>query len=129
VTTTNDPQHLGEGVSALSLDLLAERIDHERELRENDAKASAKALQTATETLEKRLEGMNEFRAQLTEQGRDFIARTEYDAKHEALLNRLQVLERQSERQQGAIATWRFLAGGGGVLALLSLVLWIISPK
>ena len=121
-------QPLGQGVTGLTLDLLAERIDHEREVREAHERAAGAALATATEALDKRLEGMNEFRAQLTEQGRDFVTRTEYDAKHDALLNRLLVLERNAERTAGAIATWRFLAGGGGVLGLVSIALWLIHP-
>lgn len=132
----SDPQHLGEGVSALSLDLLAERIDHERELRETAETASAKALITATDTLERRLEGMNEFRAQLTAQTQTFVSVNVFDARTEAigmrintLSERIGVLERQAERNAGSIATWRFLAGGSGVLGVLSLILWILSPK
>ena len=136
MTAANDPQHLGEGVSALSLDLLAERIDHERELRENDATASARALITATDTLERRLEGMNEFRDQLTRQATTFISVTVFEARIDSInaridviSDRIGVLERQAERNAGSIATWRFLAGGSGILGVISLILWIVSPK
>ena len=131
-----DHAPFGEGVTALSLDLLAERIDHERELRENDAKASARALVTATDTLERRLEGMNEFRDQLTRQAQTFVSGPVFDGRIEAvnaridtLSDRIATLERQAERNAGSIATWRFLAGGSGVIGVLSLILWIISPK
>lgn len=119
---------LGRGVTGLTLDLLAERIEHERMMREAEHQATQEALTAATSALEKRLEGMNEFREQLTEQTRTFLSRNEYEGKHEALIGRIAVLERQSERAAGSIATWRFLAGGGGLLGLVSIVLWILRP-
>lgn len=119
---------LGEGVSALSLDLLAERIDTERKLREAHEEAANVALHTAQDTLERRLEGMNEFRAQLGEQSRTFITNSIFDSKIDALDKRVTTLERLIERQAGAISTWRFLAGGGGVLGLVSIALWLAHP-
>lgn len=121
-------QPLGQGVTGLTLDLLAERIEHERELRLADETASQEALRTATTALERRLEGLNEFRRQLTDQNASFLTKAEYDAKHEALIGRVSTLERAAERNAGAIATWRFLAGGGGLLGLVSIALWVIHP-
>ena len=126
MTGTNQP--LGTGVTGLTLDLLAERIESERAIREAHEAAASAALSTATDALDRRLEGMNEFRAQLTEQNRTFISQTVFDAKIEALGQRLTLLERQAERQAGVIATWRFLAGGGGILGLVSIALWLIHP-
>jgi len=126
MTGTNQP--LGTGVTGLTLDLLAERIESERAIREAHEAAAESALHTATSALDRRLEGMNEFRAQLTEQNRTFISQTVFDAKIEALGQRLTLLERQAERQAGVIATWRFLAGGGGILGLVSIALWLIHP-
>ncbi len=125
---TNDHQPLGQGVTGLTLDLLAERIDTEHKLREAHERAAAEALRMATDTLNQRLEGMNEFRAQLSTQTQTFIDRKEFDAKFDGLASRLNILERASERTTGSIATWRFLAGGGGVLGLVSIALWIIHP-
>ena len=121
-------QPLGQGVTGLTLDLLAERIDHEKELRVAAEESAAHALATATDTLERRLEGMNEFRAQLTTQSSTFISVTVFDAKIEALSNRITLLERVAERTAGSIATWRFLAGGGGLLGLVSIALWLVHP-
>lgn len=119
---------LGQGVTGLTLDLLAERIDHETEMRKASEVASSEALKTATAALEKRLEGMNEFRAQLTKQAADFVSQTEYTTRIESLLGRISTLERTAERQAGAIATWRFFAGSGGLLGLVSIALWILHP-
>jgi hypothetical protein len=119
---------LGTGVTGLTLDLLAERIQGERELRESHEENANANLRTATEALEKRLEGLNEFRGQLSDQNRTFVVQTVFDAKIEALSARLNALERTAERTAGSVATWRFLAGGGGLLGLVSIVLWVIHP-
>lgn len=118
---------LGQGVTGLTLDMLAERIDHERDMRETREHAAAEALRTATTALEKRLEGMNEFRAALSEQNRNYVTVTVFDSRTESADKRLTILERAAERTTGAISTWRFLAGGGGILGLVSIALWIVQ--
>jgi hypothetical protein len=108
-------QPLGTGVTGLTLDLLAERIESEQKvreaheqteqrIRESHEEAAAQALQTATQALERRLEGMNEFRAQLTEQNRTFISQAVFDSRMEAMNARLTLLERTGERSAGADA-------------------------
>jgi hypothetical protein len=126
MTGTNQP--LGTGVTGLTLDLLAERIEHEKDLREAAEESAAEALRTATGTLEKRLEGMNEFRAQLTTQTATFVSVDVFNSKMDALSGRINLLERSAERMAGSLATWRFLAGGGGILGLVSIALWLIHP-
>lgn len=129
MTTDGTSTPLGTGVTGLTLDMLAERIDHEREMRETREVAAMEALRTATTALEARLAGLNEFRAALTDQNRDFVHETVFDAKMDSLSSRLTVLERAAERTAGAISTWRFLAGGGGVLGLVSIALWVLHPS
>ena len=117
---------LGQGVTGLSLDLLAERIDAEWQLRETREAAAKEALSTATTALDKRLDGMNEFRATLRDQSSQFMSRQEYEGKHEALSNRITQLERSSERSTGAIGAVRFLVvlvGAPGIAALL----WVLA--
>lgn len=117
---------LGTGVTGLSLDLLAERIDHEREMRETREDAAAEALRTATAALERRLEGMNEFRAALSEQSRSYVTTVVFDTKVDALGSRITLVERAAERASGAISTWRFLAGGSGILGIIALALALL---
>jgi len=111
----------------LTLDLLAERIAGERELRESHEANAQSNLETATQALEKRLEGMNEFRQALTEQNRNYVTFSVFDAKIDSLSSRVSLLERAAERTAGSVATWRFLAGGGGLLGLVALALTVIS--
>ncbi len=55
----------------------------------------------ATSTsLEKRLEGMNEFRQQLNLQTQTFLTRTEYDAKQLAILQKVEGLSDKIEQLQ-----------------------------
>ena len=44
-----------------------------------------KALVVAQREMERRLEGMNEFRAQLDRQNSEFITRQQFESKHEAI--------------------------------------------
>jgi hypothetical protein len=50
------------------------------------------STRTAMEQLNKRLEGMNEFRAVLSDQATKFMTRTEYSSAHKALEQEIQSL-------------------------------------
>ena len=119
-------------MDSTAAEILAERIKHEREYTDQRFNATAKALDTATVALEKRLEGMNEFRAQLQAQTQTFVSNTEFDAKLEASNRRLAALEKLSdlsigaaiERQRSSEATARsyaLIAGGIGILSSIIL--------
>ncbi len=47
------------------------------------------ALKSAKGEMERRLEGMNEFREQLDRQATTFISRSEYDVKHENIVQKI----------------------------------------
>jgi hypothetical protein len=52
-------------------------------------KATELALSKAEAAVDKRLEGMNEFRRQLSDQAHTFLPRQEYQLRHEALIKRI----------------------------------------
>ena len=56
--------------------------------------AMDKALEVASAQLNQRLEGMNEFRAQLSGQAQTFLPREEYRIQHEALDAKLVAAQR-----------------------------------
>ncbi len=57
--------------------------------------ASMETAVTKAETShEKRLEGMNEFRAQLGDQSKTFLTRAEYDIKHELICQKIEALQK-----------------------------------
>jgi hypothetical protein len=78
----------------LTPDALAERIKHERELREASALALEKALTIQAEEYERRLHELNEAHKQAAADREDFLARTEYLAERKAIELRLQSVER-----------------------------------
>ena len=53
-----------------------------------------KGIEKTECALNKRLEGMNEFRSALKDQNNLFITRIEYDSKHESLVSRIELLQR-----------------------------------
>lgn len=99
-------------------------------------KGSQEALTKAETSLEKRLEGMNEFRAALTEQASRFISRDEYFQAHKTsekdislLVSRLDKMEAKGA---GLNAGWVYLGGIimfiGGVIEIIS-VIYNLSHK
>lgn len=86
-----------------NVDTLKEYVD---KLREADQRALLAALASA----DKRLDGMNEFRQQLTDQTASFLTRAEADARISAATEKIDVnsarLERIEGRHIGSAATF-----------------------
>lgn len=66
------------------------------ELDQNRHERESEAIKTAADALDKRLDGVNEFRAQLGDQARSFLPRPEYDVQQKALEERMTKLETNS---------------------------------
>lgn len=64
--------------------------------------ASEKEVRLAREDMERRLEGMNEFRSQLSAQAGTFISRTEMRLEIEKLINRIVLLEKSINFETGS---------------------------
>jgi len=114
-------------------------IDTSREQRQVDRDA----LAIATAALEKRLDGLNEFRAQLGDQAKSFVTRELHDAlaaeverrvasaqadvdrRFEIDRQAISILQAENSRLQGALAIARFV-GFGGFLTALGSIVWII---
>lgn len=78
-----------------TLEVLEERLKAIEKLIKLRFQSAESALMLARETMETRLESMNEFRSQLTEQTKNFINRTEYDTKHMVLEERIANLDKR----------------------------------
>lgn len=76
-------------------------------LKKND-----EAVRTALASLDKRLDGMNEFRATLADQARDFMPRSEAEL-------RLKALEEKAAKSSGFSGGWVVAVGVAGFLALI----------
>jgi hypothetical protein len=107
-------------------------MDAERDKNEVRFTAMEKATQTAlngaqravekAETaVEKRLEGMNEFRGSLADQARLLMPRAEADSRISALTEQIKELasriDRQEGRGSGLNAGWGYLIGAVGLIA------------
>lgn len=110
--------------SGWTVDTLKEYIEA---LRSDDQKAVQAALLAAKEAVikaenatEKRFESVNEFRAQLADQGNTFLPRLEYDAQHKALEDRVSALTDRINIKEGKgaglNAGWGYLVAGVGLL-------------
>jgi len=78
------------------------------------------ALGTARDEVNRRLEEMNELRAQITTERGEFLLRKEYEGKHEALLERIGAQERARANLEGRM--WAI----GAVVVVIQLGLAIL---
>lgn len=60
-----------------------------------------KALEIALASLNKRLEGMNEFRNTLKDQTNTFVTKTEYEASHQRVLDDVKILREAKATSEG----------------------------
>jgi hypothetical protein len=89
--------------------------------------AADKAVAKAETATEKRFEGVNEFRAQLTDQARTFMPRTESDAAQLRMAERVQELTDRINRSEGHGAGAKDnKAGLYAALAALAVVISVV---
>ncbi len=87
-----------------------------RDLMEARVSAIEKELRLSRESLDKRLESMNEFREQMSDQQKSYLPRAEYYARHETLEKRIAGLEK---------IVW----GMGGGIALIEVISHLVQMK
>lgn len=86
---------------------------------EEQLKAADLARQMAVKDMERRLEGMNEFREQLTKQATTFLNREVYETNHKELCNKLEELKEEVRRRP----TWAITMLVAFTLSLISFIL------
>lgn len=109
----------------------AHRISHQREHgqhekeHERDHVATEQAIKVATSSMDKRLDGLNEFRQTLTEQQATFVRRDMLDAfikdmekKHDSLATTVEEIRREQANQQGRVL---------GIVAAFSVAVIVIN--
>lgn len=85
--------------------------------------ASDRAISKAEAAAEKRFESVNEFRAQLNDQQRTFLTRTEYGGRHEALSEKVDINAARVSDLELRV-TSRLESGAGGQAATYRLIGW-----
>ena len=94
-------------------------------------KALEKATVVAAKGMNKRLKGMNEFRAQLERQEGTFLTKSEYFVWHDRVDEDLRGLREsratmEGKASQGAVNTATIIAVAGLSLSLLNILLWYV---
>jgi soluble cytochrome b562 len=86
--------------------------------------SSEKAISKAESATEERFKGVNEFRAALSDQTQTFLSRMEYQTGHQALIDKIESVEKRLAAQQLQIseAAVREAAKVKGVTMILSVV-------
>jgi hypothetical protein len=114
-------EYLEELISAADRHVTAEWTSHRREhalLKE--------AIDTAYSVLNGRLEGMNEFRAQINAERGQYVTKSIYDERYERLVERIAGLEKYKSNMDGKL--WMLGTGLMAVTILLNLLLrWLIK--
>ena len=80
---------------------LAERVDSVSNIGDQRASFSERAIDKASSAMEKRLDGMNEFRKSLEDARKDSISRTEFDQWKVIITEQINRLENRSSGWDG----------------------------
>jgi hypothetical protein len=89
-------------------DYIESRLTQERELRETQVRDRNSALEAAKVEVDRRLEEMNNLRAQISSERQQFLSREVFDRAHGPLEDRVRILENFKANIDG-----RFLAMAG----------------
>jgi hypothetical protein len=84
--------------------------------------SNEKQIELAKQEMERRLEGMNEFRAQLSNQAGTFLSRTEAQLQLEKLITRIVLLEKSVNFREGSRHWSDYIrtAGIAGAIVVIS---------
>lgn len=82
------------GNSVTLRDYLEGKFDHEREMRLQLIDEQRRALAIATMSMDKRLEGMNELRAQINSERGNYVSLQKHDGFADAILAKIDGLAR-----------------------------------
>ena len=101
----------------------AERLDDTRNLFLVQMAAMDKAVQEAKKEMDRRLDGMNEFRSQLEKQASTFVEKPYYDLQHNVLEKQIEVLVAESNVAKGRHSWNSILAIAAVLIALATAIL------
>ena len=89
--------------------------------------ANEKAVLTAKGEMERRLEGMNEFRAQLNSQAGTFLERKAYESEHRLLQKEVDMLREWKAKSDGATSWSNVIAVAALIISFIFATLHFIT--
>lgn len=106
-------------------------LEERKQQFNNRFEAMDKAVSTATSSLDKRLDTMNEFRNTLKDQNATFLTKTEYDNRHTELSKQIEDLklsraEMAGKASQSSVNLAYAVTGIGLIISIVSLILRIV---
>lgn len=119
-----DLSRLSAKVDTLPCFGLVEKLDGLERYVDEKFNAQALAVEMARNTMDKRLDGMNEFREALRDQASKMMTRSEYAVNHEKFRDELSSLTKAKERMEGKASQTSFYVTAG--IAIFSLLLGAI---
>lgn len=87
-----------------------------------------KALDAAKEELERRLESMNQFRAQLEMQSRTFLTREYYESRHTVLAQKIDMLDKMQVAAEARSKVYAVVVAAT-ISVLVGLTIFIITGR
>ena len=89
-----------------------------------EARLSAieKATAIATNTLDKRLEGMNEFRSAMKDQSEKFLSKDDYQLRHTQIESDIRMLRESKSLLEGKSSRFQLVAIASLIIALMAFV-------
>lgn len=112
-------------------------LEAQKELTIQAQAAATEAVRKAEAAVEKRFDSVNEFRAQLGDQARTFVPRSEFDVRLDPIIERISKLENRSigldGRKTGLGEGWGWAVGIAGfvvmVVSLITTIAVLMRPK
>ena len=114
-------------LNVVSLKDYVESVVHSLEKNVNNRlEQMDKAVCKAEAATEKRFEGVNEFRLQLSDQARTFLPRQEYEQAHKNVVDKIEELKTRFDKvenmKQGGNVVWAYVLSGmsliGAIIAI-----------
>lgn len=112
---------------------LKDALQAAKEAGANALQSAKEAVIKAEEAANKRFEGVNEFRATLSDQAQTFMGKAEADARLKALeqdtAKNSARIDSMQARGEGASSLWGFIAGGVGLLIAVAMFAMALSNR
>jgi len=86
-----------------------------------------KAINNAANSVDKRLESMNEFRSQLKDQSSTFVTKEYYDGAHKDLSGQIELLKLYQANQEGRM--WMFGTAIGVFVTFIQVIIYFFTKK